>query len=238
MNKNIVLTLAISLFSLSSLALKSPIPSSIPGIELPNTHYVSDDQLVLRSMGPKGHYEELEMLGVENVLIFKKQTRKEVDQEIAELKSRGYRKQNILHIPFLWHDYESQYSACTQTIEGLNYIIGKQSKGETTLVHCTVGEDRTGHLMGLYRIITQGWETDYAFKNEMCERGYARGNKNKPNYVVGEVRNDLSPIFFKMAKILREKYEVGKPLKKSWCRGIDNKETRIKKCRWSSVFSN
>lgn len=236
MNKAYFLTLFFALFTLSAQALKSPIPSTISGIDLPNTHYVSDDQLVLRSMAPMGHYEELEALGVENILIFKKQTKKEVDGEIKDLKERGYKDENILHIPFLWHDFESQYSACVQTIEGLNYILENQSKGESTLVHCTVGEDRTGHIMGLYRIITQGWETDRAFKNEMCERGYGRGNKNKPGYVVNEVRQDLTPIFFKMATILKEKYSSGQTLKKSWCRGIDQMKTAVKKCRWSSVF--
>lgn len=234
MKTNLILIFA--LLSLQTLALVSPIPSSIEGIELPNTHYVSEDNLVLRSMAPKGHYEDLEKLGVSKVLIFKKQTRKEVDDEIKDLKELGYTDSDILHIPFLWHDFESEYAACVETVDGLNFILENQAAGETTLVHCTVGEDRTGHIMGLYRIIDQKWSTEKAFKEELCERGYGRGNKNKPQYVVGEVRSDLSPIFFKMAEILKEKYKPGKKISKTICRGIDKKETSIQKCRWSSVF--
>lgn len=76
-----------------------------------------------------------------------------------------------------------------------------------------------------------------AFKEEMCERGYARGNKNKPNYVVGEIRNDLTPIFLRMAKILKGKHVPGKKLSSKLCRGIEKVEYKFRKCRWSSVFN-
>lgn len=192
--------------------------------------------MVLRSMAPHGHYEELEELGIDKIIIFKKQTKNEVDDEIKDLLSLGYSREDIKNIPFPWHDFESHYDGCKMTIEGLDFILEQKKAGERTLLHCTVGEDRTGHIMGLYRIINESWSTQKAFREEMCERGYGRGNKNKPQYVVGEVRADLSPIFFKMAKILKEKYIPGKPLKVSWCRGIDSIEAKIEKCRWSSTF--
>lgn len=224
------------IFSFTTYALKSPIPSSLIGIELPNAHQVDDEGLILRSMAPKGHYEEVLSLGIDKVLIFKKQTKKEVDQEIEDLQSYGYALEDIKHIPFPWHDFESEESACEMTIQGLNYLFDQKSLSQRTLVHCTVGEDRTGHLMGLFRILDSSWTVEKALKEEMCERGYGRGNKNKPQYVVGEVRSDLSPIFFKMATLLQKKYKANKPLKVSWCKGLKDIKVTIKKCRWSSVF--
>lgn len=150
-----MITTMLALLTLNAFALKPPIPSTIPGITLPNAHYISDGETLIRGMAPKGHYDELISLGVSKVLIFKKQSRKEVDQDIETLKELGYSSSDILHIPFLWHDFKSQRVACEQTIEALNFMLENERDGETTFLHCTVGEDRTGHLSGLYRILTQ-----------------------------------------------------------------------------------
>lgn len=237
MRTKTIFTSIITLISLSTLALKSPIPSSITGVELPNAHYISQSKNLIRGMAPKGYYDELLSLGVSKVLIFKKQSRKEVDQEIETLKELGFSNSDILHIPFLWHDFESQEVACEQTVKALNFMIENEREGETVFLHCTVGEDRTGHLSGLYRILKENWTMTKAFKEEMCERGYGRGNKNKPSYVVGEIRSDLTPIFLKMAKILKGKYQPGKKLSPKLCEGIEEVKYKAKKCRWSSAFT-
>lgn len=221
--------------SINSFALKSPIPSSISGIELPNAHFISEGENLIRGMAPKGHYEELTSLGVTKVLIFKKQSRKEVDVEIRELRERGFSSKDILHIPFLWHDFPSEELACEQSIEALNFLLNNEKRGETVFLHCTVGEDRTGHLSGLYRIFKQRWSIEKAFKEEMCERGYGRGNKNKPSYVVSEIRSALTPIFLKMAKRIQELGPDAK-LSPSLCKGITKDTFKAKKCRWSSAF--
>jgi hypothetical protein len=68
-------------------------------------------------------------------------------------------------------------------------------------LHCTVGEDRTGYLSGLYRLLGDGASgVDTIFHDEMCQRGYSSGNPQKPFAgVATEIDNDLTPLFLKMA---------------------------------------
>jgi hypothetical protein len=74
--------------------------------------------------------------------------------------------------------------------------------------HCSVGEDRTGYLAGLYRLLRVASATPRAmFNEEMCERGYASGNPFKPyRAVVEKLDSQLTPLFLKMAFLI----ETGK----------------------------
>lgn len=44
-------------------------------------------------------------------------------------------------------------------------------KGQGVLVHCTHGQDRTGLIIGLYRVLDEGWAADVAY-NEMLALGF------------------------------------------------------------------
>lgn len=70
--------------------------------------------------------------------------------------------------------------------------------------HCTVGEDRTGYLAGLWDVLTKKNNHKVAFQKQMCERGYSRGNPHKPEYVVKEIRKDLTPLFLGMLELIKE----------------------------------
>jgi protein-tyrosine phosphatase len=198
-------TLIASLIILSSIqlaqaGLKSPFQSTVEGINIPNTHYVSQDETVLRGMAPTGHLEELLDFGITDVLIFKNQTRNEIDKEVKKLKELGYEDSNIHQINFRWKEYESMQVACEQTIEALQIIEGVRAEGNSIFFHCTVGEDRTGLLSGVYRMMSENMTRAEVFQEEMCEKGYEAGNSNKPWVVVNAIRKDLTPLFKKMAK--------------------------------------
>ncbi len=198
------------LISLNTLALKSPFPSSIGGIKLPNSHFLDDSEKIIRGMAPNKYINDLLKLGVTDVLIFKNQVRSEVDKEIELLEQNGI--ENIYQIPFLWHDYPSYEETCAQTIEALKIIREiKQSSSRVLFYHCTVGEDRTGYLSAIWKLISSTESLEDVFQTQMCEKGYARGNPHKPEFVVKEVRNDLTPLFLAMTELvfqgkIRENY--------------------------------
>ena len=52
----------------------------------------------------------------------------------------------------------------------LAYLKAPPAQG-VILLHCHYGEDRTGLLIGLYRVLVQGWTADQAYK-EMLAFGF------------------------------------------------------------------
>ncbi|WP_417353651.1 hypothetical protein [Flavobacterium alkalisoli] len=179
--------------------LRSPFTSSVDGISTPNTHFVDHSERVLRGMRPDS-IEELIEFGITDVLIFKHQTKKEVSKEITELKALGYGEEQITHIPFKWRQFDSYKVACLQTIKALRILKEVyQDSSRKVFFHCTVGEDRTGHLAGLWRMLSDSWSKKDAFYNEMCKNGYSRGNSRKPYKVTNSIDRDLTPLFLHMA---------------------------------------
>jgi hypothetical protein len=198
-------TLIVIIISLQTAeaGLKSPFQSTVDGLTIPNAHYVSLNDSVIRGMAPTvGHIDELVELGITDVLIFKNQTRNEVDKEIISLKKAGFKNNSIHQINFKWKEYESIQVACEQTIQAFQIIKRVREKGNKIFFHCTVGEDRTGLLSGLYKMMNEGLTREDVFQNEMCEKGYEAGNSHKPWVVVKAIRKDLTPLFKKMAKAI------------------------------------
>ena len=192
------------LLSLNTFAgLESKFTSSVEGISIPNTHMLDDNGTVYRGMAPGKRIQQLVDLGITDVLIFKNQTRKEVDKEIVALKELGYSNEQIHHIPFKWKDINDFKSACIQTVDALKLIKEVyESDSRSIFFHCTVGEDRTGHLAGIWDMLLEGSSTHESFQTQMCERGYGAGNDHKPWKVVSAIRKGLTPLFFKMARLV------------------------------------
>ena len=192
-------------FAFTALAgLESNVESTVEGISIPNTHMLDDHGSVYRGMAPGKRIEQLLTLGITDVLIFKNQTRNEVDQEINKLHSLGFQDKDIHHIPFKWKDL-NMTTACEQTIDALKLIRKVyMSQDRAIFFHCTVGEDRTGHLAGIWQLLTEGGNPQEVFENQMCARGYAAGNSHKPWKVVSAIRKGLSPLFFKMARAISD----------------------------------
>ena len=198
------------LISFKAFGLSSPFVSTIPGLDIPNAHLIyQKDGVIVRSMAPRNDsdYKQLLEQKFTDVLIFKHQTRKEVDKEIKKLLELGFKKEQIHHIPFKWHGFASFEGPCKQSIQALKLMVETANKkGRKMLLHCTVGEDRTGYIAGLFKLMLEKSKTQDIFKNEMCFNGFGAGNPKKPlSKVVLPIRESLTPLFLKMAY----KFELG-----------------------------
>lgn len=187
-------------------ALRSPLPSDVPGITIPNAHVVAKGVYgaVLRGNAPaKEEIQQLKDYGVTDVLIFKNQTGGEVDQEAAWLAAAGYPADQVTMIPFPWKDLGPFKQTCELTVTGLQRLMKiYNSPKRTIFFHCTVGEDRTGYLAGLFRMLVSGWNTDKAFRQELCKNGYEAGDPGKQDKVVQLIRAGLTPAYLKMASLI------------------------------------
>lgn len=219
-------------------SLSSPFPSTVKGITINNTHAVDSSQKVFRGQAPLGKIEELRDSDFTDILIFKNQTRTEIDEEYEELISKNAGHIQTKQIDFLWHAYPSYKKSCEQLIEGLKYLKEvKDSKNRKIFFHCTVGEDRTGALSGLWRMLTSNYSLKKAFYSEMCENGYGHGNANKPYYVYNEIRKDLTPLFIYMAQKIESKELTYDNLNSDICQDdIEKKKKQKLKCKVSSKF--
>lgn len=181
--------------------LQSPVPPTASGIDIPNAHWVGAG--LLRSMAPRSDadYQALQAAGVQAVLIFKKPTGNgsDVANEITALRALGLEDEAVLNVPFAWKDFPDFATPCRQTLEGLRFLKAQREVARPTLLHCTVGEDRTGFLAGLYRLLEGEADVQAVFADEMCERGFGSGNPFKPVAVTGKVDAGLIPLYRKLA---------------------------------------
>lgn len=203
-----VFSLALGLCALTGSAeAGSSLPSSIPGITIGNSHVVlrgNGKGTLVRGSAPTGKVAELTKLRVTDVVIFKNATGQEVVTELAQLRQAGYRAASISHIPFAWKDLPPFRTSCGQVVDALATLDRVyHTPGRTAFFHCTVGEDRTGLLAGLVRLLETGETVAQVFQRELCARGYEAGNPHKPPMVVNQVRAGLTPLFLKMATLIK-----------------------------------
>lgn len=205
----------------STSGLESHFRSSVPGLTIRNTHriYKSGSAEVYRGQAPKQkEFDSLFRLGVRRFVIFKNDTRGEVAKEIDYLTSRGVKGSDILHVPMKWKDDSGFQSACEMTLRALQFIEESILKQQSVYFHCTMGEDRTGMLAGLWGLWVGTYPTvNQAFRDEMCARGYEGGNPKKPYMILNQVRGALTPNFFKMVEVLSQARLQGKSLKQVTC---------------------
>lgn len=181
------------------LALVFPFAHAQTEITIGNFHQVDREGQVFRGREPKKAVSELKDIGVTDVIIFKNDVRGEVAREKEELKELGIRYH---HIPFLWKDLPSLPEACRQTVKALRIIKKVKSVGGKVFFHCTAGEDRTGLLAGVYKMLTSGFSRQVAFETEMCRHGYANANPGKPAFVVDSIERGLTPLFLEMSRLI------------------------------------
>ncbi len=216
----------ISIPSILALSLQSPIPSQVPGLPMRNVHRINSQ--LYRGQGfniptpprrrnsPESeearalrYQEVLAFLAYQSqeannagqkftdVLIFKDSTSPEILREKEKLSESGIQVQQI---PFKWRNLESFQVACEQTIDALNLIKAVMSDPARMLYfHCTVGEDRTGLLSGIYILLTQRMSVEDVYRDELCLKGYEAGDPLKDASVAQTIRSSLSPVFFNLA---------------------------------------
>ncbi|MFO0665915.1 MAG: tyrosine-protein phosphatase [Polyangiaceae bacterium] len=196
--------------------LSSPFDSSVTGISIPNAHWVGEGKSVLRGMEPRtpAQFSELKAAGIKNVVIFKNPTG---DDDVGnEIEAWGLPEEDVLHVPFKWKDLDGFKEPCEQTLEALAFIKAKTKAREKVFFHCTVGEDRTGYLAALYRVIFEDLDARKAFDEDMCEHGYGSGNPQKPGFVTGALDDGLGPLYRSMAYLV-SKGALTKNLETSVC---------------------
>jgi hypothetical protein len=188
----------------------SPFASTIENVGIFNAHVVAKDAStasLVRGMKPfrQADFDGLSNLDVRAVLMFKRSTSaNELSQEVAALADVGIASDHVVNIAFPWKDFADFAEPCRMTVRGLKLVRGWVASGQSAFLHCTVGEDRTGYLAGLYRLLTESAEVKTIFNDELCENGYSAGNPQKPAAVVEAIDEDLTPLFLKMAfKIAR-----------------------------------
>lgn len=197
--------------------------AAVEGSSIPNAHVIfeSAEAQVIRGKAPanQAQMQELIDLGVTEFLIFKNDVKGEVLKEQQALKDLGIAPRSITHIAFPWKDLHDFKSACTMTIQALRTIEKSVQKNKSLYFHCTVGEDRTGYLAGLWGL----WAGTYSsvpesVEKELCARGYEAGNKDKPyKNVVLKIRETLTPTYLKMIMVLSEARIQGLPLSDELC---------------------
>ena len=171
--------------------------------EIENFHPISEQ--IFRSAAPGKNAPHLIQAGFSHVLIFKNETKNEVQAEIASLQKLGVSPANIYHIPFRWEKMGTLESSCGEVVQALAVLAQvERTRSKKILFHCTMGEDRTGALAGLYRMVYSQWSVDKAFNEEMCAFGYEAGDKGKPAKVVASVRNELTPVFLAVAALIMQ----------------------------------
>ena len=184
--------------------LVSPFPSTVPAIGIPNTHIVASKAgKVLRGMAPLSEQDvkQLAQFGINEILIFRNDVPGEtgIADELALLEKVKIDPSRIHNIPFKWKELNGFKEPCEQTVKALKVIKNALAeKGRGLFFHCTVGEDRTGYLAGLYRVLFEKSGGKQAFKNEMCAHGYAEANPKKPAEISKIVHENITPLYLKM----------------------------------------
>jgi hypothetical protein len=196
----------------------------VPGIDIPNTHELGRGAgAVLRGSAPTSevYIGQLKTFGVTDVLIFKNPAsakKDEVADEVQRLKEAGYADARVRNIPFKWTGLGPFQQTCEQTVDALSYLRDVyDTPKRAVFFHCTVGEDRTGYLAGLFRMLVDGWPVEQAFQQEMCRNGYEAGDPHKPAQVVNQIRAELTPAYLRMAFLISNGMLTAKRLDKSAC---------------------
>ncbi|MBC7713760.1 MAG: dual specificity protein phosphatase family protein [Rhizobacter sp.] len=232
------LLLSTMLISSSAFAgMTSTMPSTYFDTRIPNSHQLSEN--VIRGMAPRNSkdMQRLLDLGVEKFLMFKIDTNGDVAKEISSLESMGVPAKNMLQLNFPWKDVTDFVPVCEMTVDALNFIKVSEDKNQKIYFHCTVGEDRTGYLAGLYRIYRGDNEmTHEVFEHELCDHGYEAGNPNKGFNVVKAVRASLTPAFLGMVDLIEK--NNGKKLTKALCKSFTVPKVNFKEysCKKSNLL--
>ena len=156
-------------------------PASRPAVRgIENFSKVSDS-LYRGAQPTEAGYETLGNLGVHTIV-----TLRVLDHDSDELRQAGFQ---TYHISFKHVHPESE-----DVLKFLTIVTDKRN--QPVFVHCREGEDRTGMMVAVYRMVVQNWPRDQAIR-EMKEMGFHR-KWNKPivRYLrhmdVGKIKQQLA----------------------------------------------
>lgn len=218
-----MLSFIISILLISNLqaGMVSTMPSTYLETGIPNSHLVTKN--IVRGMAPRNaaDIDTLINLGITDFLIFKIDTNGDVAREINLLEEKGVSKNKITHLDFPWKDVTDFRPVCEMTILALKKIEMAEKNNRKLYMHCTVGEDRTGYLAGLYKIYRGQDDVAGVFEGELCDKGYEAGNPKKGMNVVAKIRESLTPSFLTMVEILKVAKKNKVDLSKKLCGQVE-----------------
>jgi hypothetical protein len=194
-----------------------------------NFSQVGGTETLLRGAQPGKSAGLLRDLGVDAVLIFKSDTRGEVTKEVNALLSSGLKESDVHHIPMAWKDLDLG-EACLQTVGALEILSRAVADGKTVFFHCTAGEDRTGMLAGLNRVLHENADVEQMFEEELCKKGYSNGNPGKPKIVIDQIESGLTPLYFALAEKIAAAKSSGRKIGPGLCRVL-NPQPVARSCR-------
>ncbi len=152
--------------------------------ELPNLRLVSGR--ILRGGQPsQAGLDLLKGAGVKTIINLRNET-VEIERERQFVEALGLKFISIPMYPF-------EYSTLSQFQKFLNAVAVVESG--PVYVHCQFGRDRTGTMIGAYRIMMENWTFDNAFK-EMMACGYRPGltQMTRGLHDLAVKRGDKSPL--------------------------------------------
>ena len=138
---------------------------------LRNLHHVNDR--VYRSGQPAdGDWRRLVQLGIQTVVDLRQDgenNEHSVRSEAAAVRAAGMRYVNV----------PIRVSTVPTNVE-ISQLLGILNSGETTLIHCNLGRDRTGTVIAAYRIAHDHWKNRVALREAQSYglHWYERGMKS------------------------------------------------------------
>jgi protein-tyrosine phosphatase len=108
-------------------------------------------------------YELLEKMGVDIIVDFRN------EKDLIERERQAVETRHIRFISIPWSAF---HDPTTEQVRQFFQIL-RENPEKRIFVHCEVGADRTGTMVALYRIATQGWAVDDAVR-EMKAYHYHR----------------------------------------------------------------
>ena len=185
----VLLTSVVGLFALSGCASHSCCArkESASMAPAPNTtpHFFKVDERLYRGGQPTlAGIRRLEKLGVKTVVSLRNQGDKSsrAERELAE--SLGMRWVSM-PMRMYWRPSEEQTRAFLQLVS--------DPQRQPVFVHCQHGEDRTGVLVAVYRVVGQGWAPEDAYA-EALELGMAGWNPFMRHVILHEAPSKYTDV--------------------------------------------
>ena len=90
------------------------------------------------------------------------------------------------------------------TLEALNILSIAEKSNHKLFLHCTVGEDRTGYIAGLFKLYhnSNNESLDEIFTSELSDKGFETMNPKKIFHVAQKVRESLTPAFLGKSELI------------------------------------
>ncbi len=125
-------------------------------------------------------FQHLKNMGIKTVV-----TLRAMHSQAYKMKGTGLR--------YVWISYKVWHSEDEDVVAFLKVV--QNPENQPVFVHCTLGADRTGLMVAMYRILEEGWTKEQAIA-EMKEYGFAPFLGNMMSYIrkvdVEKIRQKLA----------------------------------------------